>query len=358
MLRASLLLVFTSASSVLGNSMYMHLEVLRRCQLMFSGIAPSSNISVTAASLFDDVLHNQVNYIQQGAVFPDWLYTDDSLHGAGEAAHWPRWLAVAVEDIRKTYGTDVEQWKANNEAKGRIAFLLGVVTHYTPDATYVGAWKPFSQRRGFEQQLQLFNRGAHGYEGVGGDHMPIELLSDFYASAMLSSQRSGSARHIWNPNSIDFKWLIDVFHRTAEIGNAGGFKGNPFSPQDLEQVRRAHPQMIFADLRPKASDSASSISLSTPPPTTLHLLAHLALLGPSRPDEQGRLQVARHVAGQDVRARPSPRCRQRHGRLCLSQVMARLVASEARRQQSINARRRRALPLHPGACFRRPCIRC
>jgi hypothetical protein len=67
---------------------------------------------------------------------PDFLYTCGDDHDAGEAAHWPPFLAAAASYLNTTFGSSPAAWNAT--AAQLVTYLMGVVSHQIADINWHG----------------------------------------------------------------------------------------------------------------------------------------------------------------------------------------------------------------------------
>jgi glycosylphosphatidylinositol phospholipase D len=102
-------------------------------------------------------------------------------YNEAEEAHWAPFWNSSVQYIHKTYK---KPW--NNDAKGLIAFLFGVISHGVADTL----WHSLNMDQGFIQAMQHLNyRGsyprAHSDADIGGEFLlarfaPLDYLAGYW----------------------------------------------------------------------------------------------------------------------------------------------------------------------------------
>lgn len=130
---------------------------------------------------FDDmpeygrILRENVDAMQGGAPFPDYLYSCGN-HDAAEDAHWAPFQVAAVKYVRSL----PRPWSKQDERL--VAFLMGLVSHYIADLNWHGlGGVPFG--RGFIRTMGGVNyncsgslcNDAHGAADTGGEFMAAAM---------------------------------------------------------------------------------------------------------------------------------------------------------------------------------------
>lgn len=98
-------------------------------------------ILARARTYFPRDINGYDRYMRAGAFFPDAFYSCGSNNAAAEAAHWPDFLATAVQHWKTKYGHIDWQHKNHDrkvihKAMSLKAFIYGLFTHQVADVSW------------------------------------------------------------------------------------------------------------------------------------------------------------------------------------------------------------------------------
>ncbi|KAK9457336.1 zinc dependent phospholipase C-domain-containing protein [Dipodascopsis uninucleata] len=194
--------------------------ILQPSGVAASGISTHIHVLERARSSLETVVSEQDSFAIAGAFFPDAFYDCMSQSAEAELAHWPPFLAEAVDYYREMYGdlaqsarsaqedarntSSREDLKIAEEGNGLRAFLYGMFTHQIADVS----WHSLGVDQGLLMAIALTEfdgdySSAHRVLDTGGDMILMYRLIESGADLSFMNQR-------W---AIPSKDIVEIYAR-------------------------------------------------------------------------------------------------------------------------------------------------